>query len=291
LEFHTISLSDKYLFDKYLNNDPRSAYSFITNYIWCTKDNVKIAETSNCLVILWETKSGIYMQYPQGQNTKEALEECCKYFDSIGITPDFRFLNEKEIMELRENFPQKFIFDYDRDNCDYVYETEKLISLSGKKLHSKKNHTNAFKRRNNFLYRRLCEADIPACKELFRLWFSEKDSDIEFTESAKKSTFTLLDNIEALNLVGGVIEVDGRIIACSVGEKATDDTAIIHVEFADRSFNGSYAIINQQFVSHEWQDTKFINREEDMGDDGLRKAKESYQPIKLLETYTAKRVD
>ncbi len=290
MEFHTISEKDKTLFEKYVKNDLRSSYSFITNYIWCTDSNVKISEFNDCLIILWELEGKVYMQYPQGnsENKKAVLQECCDYFDSINVLPNFRFLNEREVLELRELYSNTFTFGYDRDNCDYIYEAEKLITLSGKKLHSKKNHVNSFKKKNNFSYRRMEEKDIPECKKLFEEWYSSKESNSTFMKSALSATFKLLDSFISLGLIGGIIEIDGKIIACSIGEKV-DNSAIIHLEFADRNYQGSYAIINQQFCENEWSDCNFINREEDMGDEGLRKAKESYQPIKLLESYVAKK--
>ena len=130
--------------------------------------------------------------------------------------------------------------------------------------------------------------DVPECKKLFEEWYSLKDEDSYSISSALDATFKLLDNMFSLNLIGGVIEVDGKIIACSIGEQISEDCAIIHIEFASKSYPGSYAIINQQFIENEWSKCQYINREEDMGDAGLRRAKESYQPIKLIETYTAK---
>ena len=184
-------------------------------------------------------------------------------------------------------FGDEFIFDYDRDGSDYLYDSQKLISLSGKKLHSKKNHLNSFKRNHEFIYRSIKPEDIPNCKALFDLWYNEKEEITRLMPESKVATYKLLDNMHELGLKSGLIEIDGKVVACTVGEKATEDTALIHVEFADTSYNGSYAAINQQFAEREWSDMTYINREEDMGNEGLRKAKESYQPIKLLNSYKA----
>lgn len=290
MEFHTINSADKWLYEKYVKGDMRSSYNFVTGYIWSGKDTVKICEKGGCLIILWDNEKGFGMQYPQGksENKAELIKECCQYLEGRGKRPEFYFLNEADVLELKSIMPDTFVFDYDRDNCDYIYDSSKLISLSGKKLHSKKNHLNSFRRNYNFRYRRMLQSDIPDCKALFNTWYDEKNGDENYLEESKTATFKLLDNIDNLGLIGGVIEVEGKIIACSVGERISDDTALIHIEFADRNYSGSYATINQQFVEHEWSDCLYINREEDMGDEGLRRAKESYQPIKLINVYSAK---
>lgn len=290
MEFRCINERDIKTFEKYNKNNIRSIYNFITNYIWAGNGHLKICEKDNCLIILWDFGEKLYMQYPLGdsENKKTILEECAEYMRERNCRVIFNSLSEDEVIELKEFFPNKYLFDYDRDSSDYIYESEKLITLSGKKLHSKKNHINAFKRKYNFIYRRITENDIPECKELFMKWYGTKDTDDYFIKRSKDATFKLLDEFQKFGLIGGVIEVDEKLIACSIGEKIREDTALIHIEFADTNYQGSYAIMNQQFIENEWNDCKYINREEDMGDEGLRKAKESYQPIKLLNLYTAK---
>ena len=97
----------------------------------------------------------------------------------------------------------------------------------------------------------------------------------------------MFDNYEAFHLKGGVLRIDGRVVAFTFGEQLNTDTAVIHVEKADPNVRGAYPAINQGFVSHAWSDMKYINREEDMGLPGLRKAKESYKPEKMIEKFNA----
>lgn len=289
LNFRVISLEDKSIFDEYNLDNQRSAYNFTTNFIWCGKDKLKICVEDDLLFILWDIGSHSRMLYPKGngKDKKSAIIKASEYMKEKGLAPKFTHLSEEDVLEMKSFFGDEFIFDYDRDGSDYVYEAQKLISLSGKKLHSKKNHLNSFKRNYNFVYRNITPNDIPACKALFDLWYNDKEEITRLMPESRTATYKLLDNIDALGLIGGLIEVDGKVVACTVGEKITQDTALIHVEFADVSFGGSYAAINQQFVEQEWSDMTYINREEDMGNEGLRKAKESYQPIKLLNSYKA----
>ncbi len=289
LNFNVITLEDKATFEKYNINNPRSAYNFTTNFIWSGEDKLKICVEDDFLFILWDIGTHSRMLYPKGfgSDKKSAVLKACQFMQEKGLTPKFVHLSEDDVLEMKGFFGDEFLFDFDRDGSDYIYETQRLISLSGKKLHSKKNHLNSFKRNHDFTYRRIETQDIPKCKALFELWYNDKEEITRLMPESRAATYKLLDNIENLGLVGGLIEIDGKVVACTVGEKVTQDTALIHVEFADTSYGGTYAAINQQFAEHEWSDTSFTNREEDMGNEGLRKAKESYQPIKLLNSYTA----
>ena len=289
LDFKTIQLKDNEIFEKYLGENMRSAYNFTTNFIWSGEDKLKIYVEDDFLFILWDIGNHSRMLFPKGfgNDKKSAIVKACDYMENMGVTPKFTHLSEEEVLEMKKLFDDKFVFDFDRNGSDYIYETNKLITLSGKKLHSKKNHLNTFKRKNDYIYRRITPADIENCKKLFDIWYNDKEEITKLMPESKVATYKLLDNLGALGLVGGLIEIDGKIVACTVGEKVTENTALIHVEFADTSYGGTYAAINQMFAQSEWSDTLYINREEDMGNEGLRKAKESYQPIKLLNSYTA----
>ena len=289
MNFRTIELSDKQNFDKYLKNNIRSAYNFTTNFIWRGEDKLKICVEDDFLFILWDIGNHSRMLYPKGNGTdkKTAILKACSYMQEMGVMPKFTHLSEDDVLEMKQLFGDKFIFDFDRNGSDYIYETHRLISLSGKKLHSKKNHLNSFKRNHNYIYRKITPDDIPDCKALFDLWYNDKEEITKLMPESREATYKLLDNLDNLGLTGGLIEIDGKVVACTVGERVTSDTVIVHVEFADTSYGGTYAAINQMFVENEWADTLYINREEDMGNKGLRKAKESYQPLKLLNSYTA----
>lgn len=291
MEFKKIELNDKHVFDKFIKstNNQKSSYNFTTCYIWSGDGKVKIAYTENALYIMWDFGNKSFMLYPivLSGDKRAAIEKAIEHLKSMGATPRFSCLSPNDVLELKGLFPDKFTYDYDRNNSDYLYESERLITLSGKKLHSKKNHYNAFTKSNNFVYRNIKDTDIDACKALFDMWYREKDENARLLSESKIATYKLLDNLKELEVTGGLLEVGGNIVACSVGEQITNDTALIHVEFANTEYRGAYAVINREFVKAEWRDCRYINREEDMGDEGLRRAKESYQPIALLDEYRA----
>ncbi len=288
MEFHLITEADRPLFTQYIKNNPRSAYNFYTNLIWSQRKLVKLSLSNGCLVTLWDIGRSPRVLFPQGDGDRfAAVKEVIEHFKKEARTPRFVSLDEQEVMLLR-NSPLPFRFSFDRDGSDYIYSRESLAVLSGKKLHAKKNHLNAFWRENRAEYKKMTAADVPECLRLYETWFSEKDESVKLLQESREATKMLMTFIgKAPELTGGVIRIDGKIAAFTVGEQITDDTALIHMEYADRTVRGLYPAINQQFVFHEWQNVLYINREEDMGDEGLRKAKESYHPLKLLNEYTA----
>jgi hypothetical protein len=188
--------------------------------------------------------------------------------------------------EINEAFPNTFQYQLDRDNDEYIYLSEKLIRLSGNKLQSKRNHINRFKKENpdwNY-FPILSKEDLDDCSVMLDKW------DNLNIDKAKRSlrydyiaTKIMIDNFHYLQLKGGAIKANGKIIAFTIGEQLTNNTFVIHVEKAFSDMNGAYTIINQQFAEHEASDFLYINREEDMGLDNLRKAKMSYYPHILLQ--------
>lgn len=186
---------------------------------------------------------------------------------------------------IQKYMPNEFEYIPDRDNSEYIYLSEKLITLSGKKLQSKRNHINRFKADNpDWEYFPLTSrSDLDKCTAMLDEWEDMKE-DVEKTLRYDYiATKVMLDNFDELQLQGGAIKVNGKIIAFTIGEKLTEDTFVVHVEKAFSGINGAYTIINQQFIEHEASQYKYINREEDMGIESLRKAKLSYQPHMLLE--------
>lgn len=171
---------------------------------------------------------------------------------------------------------------------DYVYLREKLATLKGKKLHGKRNHINRFlENYPDYEYRKLNSSMYEECISVYDEWKEGKDlSEVEFANE-RKSVALALQNMEALGLTGGAIVIDGKIKAFSIGERIREDVQLIHIEKADAEINGLFAIINQQYVLHECEGVTYINREEDMGVEGMRKAKRSYYPEYMVKKYFA----
>ena len=288
IERKRITLNDKDVFSRYFLNIDNSTYNFTNMFMWEGNGAITYAEVCGCMVLFFQfRKNPPMVSYPIGSgDKKEAIKQICEYLKGEGARPLFRNLSEWMKEELEELCPGKFEFIYDRDNSDYVYETEKLITLSGKKLHQKRNHLNYFKNNYNFEYVKLTENDMPECKKLFERWTEEKQDD-DSGDNARGATYKVIDNFSALGVVGGGIKINGQLEAASFAEPVTNDTVLAHLEFGNSSIRGVFNAINQQFCEHEWSEYKYINREEDMGLSGLRQSKLAYRPIYLIDKYAA----
>jgi len=174
----------------------------------------------------------------------------------------------------------------DRAHSDYVYRTESLVALSGRKYHSKRNHINQFSRTYAYRYEPLTAALIGACLELQEEWCRLRECvDHEGLLSEEHAIHEALRHFHELDCSGAAIVVGGRVVAFSLGEPLSPDTAVIHVEKANPEYPGSYAVINQEFCRHSWSAYTYINREQDLGNEGLRQAKLSYYPDHLVTKF------
>ncbi len=211
--------------------------------------------------------------------------------DSIAMGHPFLMLGAcNYVKELSEKyFPDTLDIKPNRDHSDYVYLREKLINLSGKKLQSKRNHINKFRSLYpQYEYRELTLDMIPQCLELERKWrisSGEESEEEELTEELRSMT-RAFNRWDKLGIIGGTIFVDDNLVAFTFGCPVNHNTFDVCVEKADISYDGAFNIINQEFAKHIPEQYVYINREEDLGDEGLRKAKLSYKPEFLIEKYT-----
>jgi len=175
-----------------------------------------------------------------------------------------------------------FLVESTRDQFDYVYRSEDLIKLAGRKYHGKRNHINKFRRLYPFTYAPLRDKHLKPCLELADSWCEwrrcEEDLNLVGEWDAVREALT---HFEPLGIVGGVILIEDQVKAFALGELLNDQTATVHIEKADPEIQGLYTVINQQFCENCWQGVSFVNREQDLGEPGLRKAKLSYYPDHL----------
>lgn len=194
---------------------------------------------------------------------------------------------------MEESMPGSFSFESDRNKADYIYLRERLTTLSGKKLQPKRNHVNKFKRLYpSCEYHPLTKDLVPDCLRLGQEWCQTNNSHEQRAALAEQYMMAFaLSHIDELQILGGTIFVDGRMVAFTFGSRINANTFDICVEKADTNYEGAYAMINNEFASHLPEDIVYINREEDLGLEGLRKAKLSYDPElildKMIAEYTA----
>lgn len=288
LEFSSISPKDYERYYKYRDKDPSAASesSFTTVFIWNNYYNLECSENGEFFFLRFNIKGKEPSYFfPIGSgNIDKALAELSDYAASKGEKLCFRLVSKENKDKLIEVFGDRLKVKESRDSFDYVYLTQRMISLSGKKLHSKRNHLNYFIENYNYKYLKVEDkATLEKCAEkAYELVSLKKKNKNSFELGAMKSYF---EHYFEFNQTGAMLEIDGEIAAMSFGEKISDDTALIQIELADDNYRGAYQAINKLFCENEWESFTYVNREEDMGIEGLRKAKMSYQPEFLVEKY------
>lgn len=295
IEFQLLQKEDKPVLDRYFASRyyENSHFTFTNFYMWREPYHIQWAEEDGILYMIceWEGQHMAIQPFCDEDRWQEAVDAFLAYFKEQGWPFYFTGL-EKPFVEFLAGYKgAAFTIEDDRDNWDYVYEAEKLTTLSGRKLHSKKNHLNAFRKLYpEAEYLPITDDIITACKIELNNWYKlrlQDEPDDPFIAWERKAILEILNDYEYFKLKGGAIRLDNRIIAFTFGEPLNADTAVIHVEKADPNIRGAYPAINQGFVANAWQDMTYINREEDMGHEGLRKAKESYKPFKMVEKFNA----
>lgn len=293
IQWRRPELSDKELITSYYKKYPsrNCERTFTNSYLWSRRYKVTFAIVENTLVFRMGDAPFTF-SHPAGEkeDMKRAIETLRVYAREHGQGFGLYNLTPEEFAELEEWYPGEFEITYNRDYADYVYETEKLISLQGKKLHGKRNHINKFKQENpNWSYEPITAENVEDCFQMALKWRQENGCAEDEEKNAEMCvTLNSLRLFEELNLTGGILKVDGEIIAFTIGEELCEDTFVTHIEKAFASVQGAYPMINQQFAMHACAKYRYINREEDTGSEGLRKAKLSYRPAFLVEKGIAK---
>lgn len=287
-DFKRPELEDKDLVNHYFFEAPgRSCErTFVNVFLWSRHYKVKFAVIEDALVFRDES-DGYAFSYPAGEPeaVKRALEAVMEYcrehecpFRLYNVTPE-------HFDQMEKWFPGRFQIEYVRDVADYVYETEKLATLAGKKLHGKRNHINRFKALYpDWSYEKMDDGNVEECFQMALKWRNQNGCDDDTEKNAEMCvTLNSLRLYKELGLRGGILRVNGEIAAFSMGEPLCSDTFVVHIEKALAEIEGAYPMINQQFVQHECMDYTYVNREDDAGSEGLRKAKLSYRPAFMVE--------
>ena len=281
MEFHKIELEDKEQIERYLQKKIyRSCDLVFPNiYLWSRKYPTQYTIVEDTLIfrgIGEGDRPSITFPAGEPEQVRKALQVMFSWFKEQQANVRMHLVQE-----------MKFQIEYDRDIADYVYEAEKLATLAGKKLHSKRNHVNRFQENNpEWVYESITPENVEDCFQMALKWREEMQCEIDVEKRDEMCvTLNALRLMEELNLKGGLLRArpQGEVIAFTVGEPLSEDTFVVHIEKAYASIQGAYPMINQQFVLHEAQDFKYVNREEDTGAEGLRKAKLSYRPAFLVE--------
>ncbi|MFZ5966998.1 MAG: DUF2156 domain-containing protein [Bacillota bacterium] len=287
-----ITIGDKELFQQYITSFPYqvSDINFASIFIWKDLYELRYDVIHGLLCI-----SGKYYDEPFifPPLTKEvySIDQLAKTLNALKALSNhplkIKFAPAHVVDILKAS--DQFVFDIkeDRNNFDYIYAVKDLSELKGRKLHSKKNHLNYFKKNIPHLYTPLEDTHIEGCLALTRSLKEGDYSDFEklLLCNEEKAIARAFEYWHELNLFGAVILIEDKIEAFTIGEALSHDTVVVHIEKANPDIKGLYQAINQMFCSDACINFPFVNREEDMGFPNLRKTKESYQPVKLLDKY------
>ena len=292
IPFKDITLADKDTITSFtMKSDRRNCdLSFSNLCSWRFLYDTQFAVVDNFLVFkFWAGEQLAYMM-PVGTGDLKAvlwelIEDARKenqHFCMLGVCSNMR-------ADLEAILPEQFTFTEDRDYADYIYLRSDLSTLKGKKFQAKRNHINRFRNTYpDYEYTPITPDRIQECLDLEAEWCKVNNCDQqEGTGNERRALIYALHNFEALGLTGGILHVNAKIVAFTFGMPINHETFGVHVEKADTSIEGAYAMINYEFANRIPEQYIYINREEDLGIEGLRKAKLSYQPVTILEKYMA----
>ena len=266
-----------------------SAFNFTNFYMWRKYYQARWAVDDEILFVRYG--ENFLQPFCADDKIESAVR---KIVDAYKKNPaEYIFINAEKnfVSQLEKISDLNFEFLPQKNRFDYVYSTQDLINLSGRKYHRKKNHVNAFislfpsaQYTSNFT-----EDIKKMCVECLNIWYTEHDlNEYPALPYERGAILELLNDFDFFDIKGGAVILGEKVVAFSLGEKLNSDTAVIHIEKADFDVKGAYAYINQQFAAREWSNMQFINREEDLGIEGIRSAKESYRPVKMIEKFNVK---
>lgn len=289
IDFKPIKIEEKDLYLQYLlDKSERSCeYSFVNLYLW-GRQNATVLYDHIVLFSQFNRKS-VY-PYPVGNaDKKPVLDAIIADAKERGIPCRITSLSAQAKETLETLYPGMFHFHVDRDGFDYVYAIDDLADLPGKKYQKKRNHCNRFKADYpDYHVEPITDANLHKVQEMLDAWYQNKllenpQADFLMEQIALNKAFK---SYNALNLDGLVLFDKEKILGFTIGSRLSHDTFDIHFEKAWGDINGAYAIINYEFARYlreKYSDIRFLNREDDMGIEGLRIAKERYFPHHMVE--------
>ncbi|MDL2257315.1 phosphatidylglycerol lysyltransferase domain-containing protein [Bacteroidales bacterium OttesenSCG-928-I14] len=287
LNFKPVTIEDRDSLQSFFSRNTfrNCDFSFSNIFSWRNFYNTTFAIENETLFIRFQSGESPGYLFPLGGKSIE--ENISRIMDDAKERGNKFYLfaiTEEMLRLINEVIPEQFIYKEDRSWFEYIYSSNDLITLVGKKFQQKRNHINKFKRTYKWEYLPITEAIIPDCLELYKRWCKENggcNSEQSLVEEGI-ATQEAFANYKELGLIGGALRIDGEILAYSYGQALTNDTFGIHAEKCLYQIDGGFAMMNQQFAEHNCSNYRYINREEDLGYESLRKAKLSYNPEILL---------
>ena len=285
LEFKKIEIDDIDVYRKF--TEETSEFScenaFVNLLVWqCTYNNM-MAVSDGQLFIKSGKEGKESFRLPIGGDMVKGIEKIIEYKGKNA--PDFWVQQGSQLEKAKDYLKDNYILKSNRNAFDYIYLQSDLSTLSGKKYHSKRNHISAFSKKYNWHYEEINSYNIDKVRECADLWYEQNSNKTDsHLLCEKRGIETILNNMERLQVKGGAIFVENKAVAFTLGSPINKQIFDVHIEKALKDYAEGYTVINREFARN-LSDYKYINREDDMGLEGLRKAKLSYKPCILLEKY------
>ena len=292
MQFDSIKLEDKSIFDKIFaeRRYENSWFSFTNLFVWRNTYSTQWTRFQDSIVVKYRSEGREYYLppfVPSETSFAKMVDGLADEIVSTGTEFSMQGVSAAMLAEIEEKIPGKFASTPLRDRYDYLYRAEDLRELAGRRYHAKRNYVNRFRAENpDWHYETLNRDFAEECLQVASAWCGgrscEMHAELQHEYEAISEAFL---HYEELGLIGGVVRIGGKAEAFTLGEFMNDDTVVVHIEKADPAITGLYPVINQEFCRRLEGRVEYVNREEDMGNEGLRKAKESYYPVKLVEKH------
>lgn len=286
LQFQQISLEDASWAVPLLKNSGLNGceFTFSTLYMWREYGKNRWARVGDTVFFRSDTPEMTFSP-PVGGNFESGIALLRSYAHDQGAPLRLYGSAENLADRLEQAFPGQFDRRPSEPDFDYLYSREALATLPGKKYHGKRGHVAAFTKRYNWQYEAIDDGNLPDVLRMAEAWYQSREPLNASLRAEQQSIGDVLSHRKLLDVRGGLLRVDGRVAAFTFGAPVSSREFDIQVEKALSEYPGAYAVINKEFAARELDGFEWINRENDMGLEGLRKAKQSYHPARIIQKY------
>lgn len=282
MEWIPLQFGDKVIFDIRLKLNPirLSDYTFTNFWMWNSLRHYQYALFEDWLCTRFSFQGQELLMMPIGPHVNSELMQAL-----LQSTPQFkmRAVSEERLKEILPLVPEPVTLVVEENRFDYLYGFVQLKTLAGNDLQAKRNLIHQFEKDYEYAYQPITPENLPLVMQMQREWITAHSVDIHLLDE-HRALMRALENFTQLNLKGGCLLVENKVIAYTFGEMLTEDTLVIHAEKALAHYKGAYQTINQQFLTHH-KETVYVNREESLGIPALDQAKRSYHPIAMLKKF------
>lgn len=299
IEFQPPKLEDLDWVRPLLAAHPRQAceYSFTNLMCWGASYRQELTRWKDFLLARFFTPGGPAYLWPAGQgDEREAVELLMEDSHAHGIRLRLAAATLEEVAKVNSWYPGRFTHTADPANSDYCYDIEKMCTFAGKKLHGKRNHIHRFleNHENNWSFSPMTTADLPECLDVAAHWRKQSlergvETDLQSMAAEEAALDLAAQNFEALGIDGGVLRVGGKVVGFTMASPIGDEMFDVHFEKAYSDIQGAYPMVAREFaclLKESHPALRYLNRENDLGLEGLRQAKRSYYPDLMVEKYT-----